>query len=145
MNTLEWLISKTFQKRIHFKNLYYFLSFFQLSQFGNLKVNNIRKPFFLKFFIPSHSNKCGNQDELGLTDLAVEHCPHDGVEGALGDEVVDVDRGRLADAVCPVLCLLHVPWIPVEFSEHHVACCRQGQTLQVKKETHRHTKHTILL
>lgn len=67
--------------------------------------------------------------------LPVEHGPHDGVEGAFGDEVVDVDRGRLADAVGPVLGLLDVARVPVELGEHHVGRSGEGQTLG-RRHTH---------
>lgn len=67
--------------------------------------------------------------------LPVEHGPHDGVKGALGDEVVHVDRGRLSDAVGSVLRLLDVAGVPVELGEHHVAGGGEGQTLE---STHTH-------
>ena len=62
--------------------------------------------------------------------LPVEHGPHDRVEGALGDEVVHVDRGRLPDAVGSVLRLLDVTGVPVELGEHHVAGCGESQALE---------------
>lgn len=106
------------------------------------RSHNIRETFF---FFPSNSKKCADRDELGLADLSVEHGPHDGVEGALGDEVVHVDRGRLADAVRPVLGLLHVPGVPVELGEHHVAGGRQGQTLLEKNGDTQARAHTHTL
>lgn len=57
----------------------------------------------------------------GQTHLAVEHGPHQGVHGALGDEEVDVDRAALPDAVCSVLCLFDVAWVPVQLSKHNVS------------------------
>ena len=73
--------------------------------------------------------------------LPVEHGPHDGVEGALGDEVVHVDRGRLPDAVRSVLGLLDVSGVPVELGEHHVARSGEGQTLE-RTHTHTHTNNS---
>lgn len=60
-------------------------------------------------------------DTSPLMYLPVEHGPHDGVKGALGDEVVHVDRGRLPDAVGSILSLLDVAGVPVELGKHHVA------------------------
>lgn len=68
--------------------------------------------------------------------LPVEHRPHDCVKGALGDEVVNVDRGRLSDAVSTVFRLLHVSRVPVELGKHHMAGSGEGQTLDT---THTYT------
>lgn len=62
--------------------------------------------------------------------LSVEHGPHDGVEGALGDEVVDVHGAGLSDAVGAVLRLLDVAWVPVELCEHNVAGRCECQALR---------------
>lgn len=65
-----------------------------------------------------------------VTHLPVQHGPHDHIERSLGDEVVNVYGRGLADAVRSVLCLLHVPGVPVELGKHHVRRRRQGQTLR---------------
>ncbi len=72
--------------------------------------------------------------------LPIEHGPHGGVKGALGNKVVHVDRGRLSDAVGSVLGLLDVARVPVELGKHHVAGSGEGQTLE-RTHTHTHT-HT---
>lgn len=65
-----------------------------------------------------------------LPYLPVEHGPHDGVKGALGDQVVHVDGGRLPDAVGAILRLLDVTGVPVQFGKHHMAGGGEGQTLE---------------
>lgn len=73
--------------------------------------------------------------------LPIEHGPHDAVEGALGDEVVHVDRGRLTDAVGSVFSLLDVAGVPVELGKHHVAGGGEGQSLErARKHTHTRTQ-----
>lgn len=61
--------------------------------------------------------------------LLVEHGPHHGIKGTLGDEVVYVDRHRLPDTMGAILSLLNLPGVPVELGKHHVAGSGEGQTL----------------
>lgn len=80
---------------------------------------------------------------LLLTYLPVEHAPHDHVEGSLGNEVVHVYGGGLADAVGAVLRLLHMTWIPVELSKDHMGGGCQSQALRtnVYTQTRKHQHH----
>lgn len=65
------------------------------------------------------------------------------VEGALGDEVVHIDRGRLPDAVGSIFSLFDLAGVPVELGEHHVAGGGEGQTLErARAHAHTHTHRT---
>lgn len=69
-------------------------------------------------------------ETVDLLYLSVEHGPLDGVKGSFGDEVVDVYGRGLPYAMCSVLCLFDVSWVPVEFGKDHVRCCCKCQTLR---------------